>query len=286
MNKSAPTSLPLLKRLLYGFTNWTLFAAGLLNLIAGTWFSINQNATDAATSLTAGLVLLLAATIDRFESLKGLGVEAKTRQLDEKIEQADDALRRLKELTELAGAALVDLNSKMGRWDSAPTPRDAYALAQKVRSIMSALGSDQTAIHAALKPWVRTMCGDIASAIVAPLHKAITEKIREVENQRSAIRQPTDPNDPELLRTTSAIREGSTYLEQRLRKIRQFEADDYPDRFIQLFDDVPLLDPEVLAQIRTKALQFAPTMAELRQELQLSNPEPWFFEIEEHRKHH
>lgn len=77
---------------------------------------------------------MFAATIDRFESLEGLGVEAKTRQLDRKIEQADEALRRLEELAELTGAALVDPSSKMGRWDSAPSPRAAYALVQKVRS--------------------------------------------------------------------------------------------------------------------------------------------------------
>jgi hypothetical protein len=176
----------------------------------------------------------------------------------------------------------VDLNSKMGRWDSAPTPRDAYGLAQKVRSIMTALGSDQTAIHAALRPWVRAMCADLAAALVAPLHEAIREKIREIENQRSSIRQPIKPDDPELLRTTSAIREGSTYLEQRLHKIRQFEVDEYPDRFIQLFEDVPV-SSDILAPIRANALQFAPTMIELRQSLQLSNPEPWFSEIEQHR---
>ena len=62
-------------------------------------------------------------TIDQFESLKGLGVEAKTRQLDQKSEQAADALKRLKELPELTGAPLVDLNSKMGRWGSAPILR-------------------------------------------------------------------------------------------------------------------------------------------------------------------
>jgi hypothetical protein len=92
---------PIHRRLLYGFTNWSLFVAGMVNLGVGTWSAANGNAAIAATSLTAGLVLLFAATIDRFESLKGLGIEAKTRKLDEKIEQADEALRRLRELTEL-----------------------------------------------------------------------------------------------------------------------------------------------------------------------------------------
>jgi hypothetical protein len=144
-----------------------------MNLAIGTWSALNGQVTTAAISLTAGLLLLFAGTIDRFESLKGLGVEAKTRQLDQKIEQATDALKRLKELAELTGASLVDLNSKIGRWSSGPSPREAYALAQKVRSTMMALGSEPSAIRDALKPWVRITCYDVASAIAAPLRKAL-----------------------------------------------------------------------------------------------------------------
>lgn len=287
MSPTVPAAaLPWHKRLLYGVTNWGLFAAGAVNLAVGTWSAVNGQVAIAATSLTAGLVLLFAATIDRFESLKGLGVEAKTRQLDQKIEQADDALRRLRELAELTGAALLDMSSKMGRWDSAPSPRESYALAQKVRSIMTALGSETSVMHEALKPWMRITCHDLASAIAAPLNTAISDKIRELERQRSAIRQPMDPNDPELLRTTAAIREGSTYLEQRLRKIHQFELDDYPDRFLQLFEDVPLVDQQAVLSVQTKARRFAPAMLALRQRLEVDDPEPWFSEVDEHRKRH
>lgn len=278
--------MPWHRRLLYGLTNWGLFCAGAVNLAVGTWSALNGQVAIAATSLTAGLVLLFAGTIDRFESLKGLGVEAKTRQLDQKIEQADDALKKLKELAELTGASLVDLNSKMGRWDSAPSPREAYALAQKVRSIMSAIGSEPSAMREALKPWVRITCHDIATAIAAPLTTALSGKIQNLERERSAIPLPMDASDPVLLRTTAAICEANTYLEQRLRKVHQFEVDDYPDRFLRLFENVPLVEPESVAPIQAKARQFAPVMLELRQQLYLTNPEPWFIELEEHRKHH
>lgn len=112
--------LPWYRQLLYGLTNWSLFAAGVVNLAVGTWHVAHSNTSIAATSLAAGLALLFAATIDRFESIKGLGIEAKTRKLDEKIEQADEALRKLRQLAEITGETLVDLHSKMGRWDSAP----------------------------------------------------------------------------------------------------------------------------------------------------------------------
>lgn len=272
------------KLLLYGLTNWGLFCAGAINLVVGTWSAFNGQVAIAATSLTAGLVLLFAATVDRFESLKGLGVEAKTRQLDQKIVQADEALRRLREVAELTGAALVDLNSKMGRWDSVPSPRDAYALAQKVRGIMTSLGSETSVMQQTLEPWVRIFCCDLVRAIGSQLSIVLSEKTRELERERSAIPQPMDPNNAILARTTGEIREIGTYLEQRLQRIHQFRVDDYPDRFLQLFEGVPSVSEEVLAPLRAKSRQFAPAMLELRQTLQLASPEPWFLEIDEHRK--
>ena len=285
---SAPSqiaTLPWHRRWLYGLTNWALFAAGAVNLAIGTWSALNGQVAIAATSLTAGLALLFAGNIDRFESLKGLGVEAKTRQLDQKIEQASDALKKIRQLAELTGAALVDTSSKMGRWDSAPSTREAYALAQKVKSIMSALGSEPSVMREALKPWIRITCHDVASAIVAPLERALSLKTQELERERSAIHQPIDANDPVLLRTTAALNGASTFIEQQVRKIHQYDADDFPDRFLQLFESVPLVDKQTVAAIRAKAQQFAPAMFELRQHQQLANPEPWFFEIDEHRKH-
>jgi hypothetical protein len=100
--------------------------------------------------------------------LKGLGVEAKTRQLDQKIEQADEALRRLKEVTELTVPAIVTLNSNMGRLGSAPSPREDYALAQNFRQIMTSLGSETSSMRQALEPWVRIFCHDLATAIASP----------------------------------------------------------------------------------------------------------------------
>lgn len=284
MNETEPFStLPWHRRLLYGLTNWGLFSAGALNLAIGTWSALNEQVTSAATSLTAGLVLLFAGTIERFESLKGLGIEAKTRQLDQKIEQAADALKRLKELAELTGASLVDMNSKMGRYGSAPSPREAYALAQKVRSTMSALGSEPSAMRQALEPWIKITCYDVARACTAPLARALSEKRKELERERAGIRKPVDPNDPVLLRTTAALNEAGVYTTQRLDKLHEFHIEDYPERFLQLFEDVPLVDQQTLAPIRANARQFAPAMLELRQKLELADPEPWFNEIEAHR---
>jgi hypothetical protein len=272
-------AMPRHRRVLYGLTNWGLFAAGMVNLGVGTFSAVRDQATIAATSLTAGLVLLFAATIDRFESVKGLGIEAKTRRLDEKIQQADIAIQRLRELTELTGSALIELNSKIGRWDSAPGPRESYALAQKVRSIMDTLGSAVPAIAATLRPWASVLCRDFGAALVKPIQKAITAKVQNLIRERASIPQPIDPNNPEFLRLNAEIDAANHYI-NRLQKIYQFVLEDYPERLVALFDNVPLLDAEEVRSIRDRVITFVPDMKMLRQSLTLPNAEAWFCELE------
>ncbi|MNY77583.1 hypothetical protein D3C86_2175410 [compost metagenome] len=62
----------------------TIFGLAVLGL--GVFAVYRENLGLASTALAAGLILLFAATIHRFELLKGLGMEAKTRKLDETID--------------------------------------------------------------------------------------------------------------------------------------------------------------------------------------------------------
>lgn len=272
---SASNPLPLSRRLLYGLTNWALLVAGLANLGVGTIAALNDSAAIAATSLTAGLVLLFAATIYRFESLKGLGVEAKTKQLDQKIMQADEALRRLREMTEITGAALIDLNSKMGRWDSVPGPRESIAFANRVRQIMKNLSSDEEVISAALRPWAKTLCFDMALAQTHELKKILQTCLQKLESERQKIKQPIQPDDPLFNRLSAEIRSIHEFQNLRLRTLHRLELEDYPEKFMEIFDDVPQINPAEIDVLRTEAARFTPGMTSLRQSKTLPDPELW-----------
>lgn len=222
-SNSTPSTLPLSRRVLYGITNWALLGAGLANLIVGTLAALDNSATIAATSHAAGLVLMFAATIDRFESLKGLGIEAKTKQLDQKIVQADEALRRVREMTEITGEALIDLNSKMGRWGSAPGPRESIAFADRVRQIMKNIGSDDRVIAAALRPWAKTLCFDMASAKTHGLREALQDRLKALESKRQKIKKPVQPDDPISNQLSAQIRSIKEFQNSRLENLHRLE---------------------------------------------------------------
>jgi hypothetical protein len=220
-------------------------------------------------------VLLFAATIDRFESLKGLGIEAKTKQLDQKIIQADEALRRLREMTEITGAALIDLNSKMGRWDSAPGARESIAFADRVRQIMKNLGSSEEVIASVLRPWAKTLCFDMALVQARDLGALLQARLAALESERQRIKQPINPDDPLFNQLTSKIRSIQEFLASRLKNMHRLELEDYPHRFMEIFDDVPEVEAAETDALRTAAARFAPGMSSLRESRLLPDSELW-----------
>jgi hypothetical protein len=126
-----------------------LLITGLLCLSAGAFYVLDRELSLAVTALSAGVILLFASTIDRFESFKGWGIEAKTRKLDATLDRAELALTELKELAEMSGAALVFLNSSAGRL-GAPTVDASYQLSRRVKGSLTRLNSSPEVVRDAL----------------------------------------------------------------------------------------------------------------------------------------
>lgn len=270
-----------LRTLLYGSTNIVFFVVGVASLVFGILAVRNNVPAMAGICLTAGLALLFAATIDRFESLKGLGIEAKTRQLDQKIVQADESLRQLREMTEITSATLIELNSRIGRMNRAPpSPRDSVALANRVRKMMRSLGSDDKVICKALSPWARTLCADMALLQVIDLGLLIGSYERNIQSELEEIAQPIDAGDPRYLKLLADRRLLGAFQNDRLRNFREFELEDFPDRLMKVFDEIPsLVDPEKVRSLRANAARFASGMESLRDSKTLPEAELWIEEL-------
>jgi hypothetical protein len=72
--------------------------------------------TAAGTVLfAAGVVLLIISSLSRFESFKGLGVEAKMKALDTKINEADQLLRHIRDTSVLMAEISFQVMARIGR---------------------------------------------------------------------------------------------------------------------------------------------------------------------------
>ncbi len=64
----------------------------------------------------------------------------------------------------------------------------------------------------------------------------------------------------------------------------QRTIDDYPEDFLRIFDDVPIIDEATIAPLRTNARSFAPAMRSIKEKLTILDAPRWFAEIEHSRE--
>jgi hypothetical protein len=139
----------------------SLTSAGLILISLGIHAVWKENLGLAGTALTAGLVLLFSATIHRFELLKGLGIEAKTRALNQTLDKAEVTLAQMKKLSEMVGTTVIEFNSSIGRTQRIPPLMETYRLSREVKELLKEMGSDQVTIQLALAPWARSASNDL-----------------------------------------------------------------------------------------------------------------------------
>lgn len=280
---SEGSAVPWDRKILYVIANWALLLAGLANLTVGTVASVDNSATIAATSLTAGLVLLFAATIDRFELLKGLGMEAKTRQLNQAISEAKVTLHSVRELAELSGAAVLDMGARMGRIGTAPSTRELIELANRVRATLESIGSLDGVIAEALRPWARVLCYDMAGALTEELRERASERLNELKlKMRNGGKQGAE-DAVDVASLPARIKALERFLQSGLGGLYQLRLEDYPEKFMRLFDEVPELERASVEPMREVASHYVRDMISLRDSCRLRDPERWIRKLERDR---
>jgi len=250
-------------------TNWTLFSAGIINIVIGTIAAYQANSNIAMICLVAGLVFLFAATIDRFESLKGLGIEAKTRQLDKKLNEAEEVLDQLKKMTEFTGKTLVNIQTKIGRWSTGPTTEELIEFGNEIRKIMRTTGSDDTTIQNVLIPWAEILCLDISYKKLSNLREAINERISEITKQLNAFPSPiTLPNETyeQLIENKRILHE---FITTNINNLDVISLEEYPEKIIEIYNNVPLLPSQEIERLKQDFKEFIDEIRTLKTEKKL-----------------
>lgn len=238
--------------------NVVLALAGLVNLCAGTVYLIKGDGPLAGAGIGAGLVLLLASTIDRFESLKGLGMEAKTRELSKTLVHAELVLDRMKRLAELTAGTLVDLVIKDTRpFAPGKSAAELYELSRSVKSILEDVGTGPEAVRAALRQWAFYACYDLSSLILKPYEKMVTAAI------------------PHMLGAHGSLGEAGSH--QALADMQSRVRD-----YLRFFDNLsPLREPgEFVPFLRTLAAQAPPFVPAEAREWLTAEVQKWAPEME------
>lgn len=272
------------KNLIYKITlpkvvNSALAVAGLVNLGSGSYYMVTGNGTLAGVGISAGLILLMASTIDRFESLKGLGMEAKTRELSQKLNQADVVLEKMKRLAEVTGGTLVKLAASNGRLGVSTPAVEAYELTQSVKQILKDVGTEADAIRTAVMPWAFYACFDMSYAIINKYRK------KALESMQSFMRQYPQNGDTvgdfTYSQLTANINLFSLYIDSTVENLSQCLPSGFSEKLRSFLANMPACAPvDALAQLSADIDKWAPEMDYLAQHLEFKNRESWIQGLE------
>ena len=263
----------------------TLVASGALMLTGACllWFSIRAameaNSALLAVSVAGAILLIFAATIDRFESVKGLGVEAKTRQLDQKLQEADRVLEQLRQLAETLGAESVAANGRLGRLDASPTPQESYLHAQAVKGVLLGLGSKPEVIRRILRPFIHIMLFDMTRALLRPL-------ITDLDKQTHILGMERSKNPDEAPTETQArqakLEEAYAFKRSMCTQLYNTLAiEDYPSVVISKLSRLDAATPQVREAVQQEVIRFSADMLLLRNEGRIEDTESWFRKMDE-----
>jgi len=247
--------------------------ACLANGVLSLWVG---NLPSSAVGLTAGLVLLLAASVERFEVLKGLGVEARTRKLDEAITQANATVEQLRELAEMSGAALISLNSKAGRWSAAPSIQESYATARRVRKHLESLGSSSATLSEALAPWVKITTIDLVRQLLKHVQRPLLLAQENLNQRIQSYPTPIAGGDPAYQALLDERNKYGAFTGAVIGEVNNWPQGTHAERLRSIVRTVPLLDEGDRLRLQELVSPWLKRVDHLARNYDLLDEDQWF----------
>ncbi|KVE03641.1 hypothetical protein WS65_21525 [Burkholderia anthina] len=170
-------------------------------------------------AFTVGILLLLLSQFERFESVKGFGIEAKVRQLDSKIREADQINATLKSLTASLAQLAFEMMSRIGRLRGPIGRKESLELEESLLQQMRDAGIADVDIARAVLPVRQIVALDILRPAINEVDKHLTRWELAARKRLEAVRQPIAMTDPEYIGALAELDKLRT-MRERLQNIR------------------------------------------------------------------
>ncbi|WQI22642.1 hypothetical protein U2S91_08395 [Stenotrophomonas maltophilia] len=260
------------KNWFYLVVNGLLFLSGLAALVAGGYCTFRLQAAAATTFFGAGLVLLFASTIDRFETLKGFGIEAKQRELTKTLSEVNTVLEEVQQLNFFTAKSLAALYAKAGRAAGAPSAEEIYSVLAEFRTSLKRGQATDGMVREALAPCVDVMLADLNHAITGPVKSALGAVVAE----RWGEFHLSDKSDRIAWNDKEKAYSEAAKVHHDILEFQDFSEATYPGELITLLRSYPAnLVPE--AEIAAKALaSFSGDIQSLQRRGIIDDTAMWF----------
>jgi hypothetical protein len=159
----------------------TLFCLFLILLITGIVLSLKNQSGSATVTYGAAFLCLIFSSLEKFEWFEAFGVKAK---LDKKIQEADDAIRKLKEIAIPFAELLLTQTARSGRMGTIIKRRERYRLVKDIEKPLLGLGVTKEELEKIKNDWYRFDLFDLCVPIWDNLKKSLDAKL---EVKRSGV---------------------------------------------------------------------------------------------------
>ncbi|MBR8122228.1 hypothetical protein [Burkholderia multivorans] len=191
--------------------------------IGDGFYLLWQNQTaNSSLAFTVGILLLLLSQFDRFESVKGFGIEAKVSQLDNKIREADQINATLKNLTASLAQLAFEMMSRIGRIRGPIGRKESLEIEESLLQQMRDADIADVDIARAVLPVRQIVAFDILRPAINEVDSALTTWETAARQRFGAVRQPIDMTDLEYIGAQAELDRLRT-MRERLQKIRALD---------------------------------------------------------------
>ena len=231
-----------------------MFLSGLALLALGAFLSFEQHADVATITYVAGLLAIALANMEKFKLLKGLGFEAVLREkiqiADRKIEETDNAIRRLRELMKPTAELMFTLVARGGRYVGV-LPRAAnLRLVGEIENELKLLGMQENEIEAAKRELHFFTTLDLAvpvrDAVLAAYRKKDEEQLARTDQLPTTLDGAAQRISAEVQQIRKHIREAS----KKVENLYLADMSEIPDVLEHAIDDESIFSSNEQAELR------------------------------------
>ena len=143
-------------------------------MVVGAVLSYLDKTGSAVATYAASICCLIFVHLPQFKKFKGFGIEA---ELKQKIEEANETLERLREITVPIAHMLFTMVAKMGRWSSSIPRRQQYEITKKIENELKSNGVKPVHLEKAKGDWHHYNIIDLARPIMEGTLKDVDEGV-------------------------------------------------------------------------------------------------------------
>lgn len=152
---------------------------GMTCLFMATYQAWNDKLAASGVMFTAGLILIIFSSLSRFESIKGLGIEAKMVAIDQKIDELEKIRENMRNIVGTSADVSFQLMGRIGRWDSEVPKEEARAIAKNFKLQLLELGDTEERVNQRMAPWHEANLREL----MQPIYQALMD-VHQLQNQK------------------------------------------------------------------------------------------------------